>query len=151
MSVYQNSNQFAQTSMLGSPDLAFNFNTKSVQIDPASVATVLQVGQAVKLVAGASPTIRVDQAASADKIFGVIVAQLKKNVYVKGDTVEIACKGNVIYLESAAAISRGAVVENVPTGPTVQTKASGAALGFALDQASGAGQLIRVEIDPTAA
>lgn len=147
---YQNLNQFSQTPSLGSPDLAFNFNTKSVVINPSSVATKLQVGQGVKLIAGAAPTILVDQAAASDVAYGVIIASLKKNVYAKGDAVEIACKGNVIYLEAAAAISRGAAVELVPTGPTVQTKASGKQLGVALDQASGAGALIRVEIDPLA-
>lgn len=146
-----NQNQFAQTSVLGSPDLAFNFNTKSVQINPESVSTKLQVGQAVKLIAGNVPTILTDMADSTDIPFGVIVYNLKKNTYAAGDVVEVACRGNVIYLESAAAISRGATVENVPTGPTVQTKASGAGLGVALDQATGAGQLIRVEIDPSAA
>lgn len=152
MSVYQNSNQFAQTALLGAPDLAFNFNTKSVQIDPESVATGLQVGQAMKLVAGAVPTILVDQADSTDIPFGVIWYSPKKNTSLApGKTVEVACKGSVIYLESAAAITRGAAVENVPTGPTVQTKASGARLGYALDQATGAGQLIRVEVDPAAA
>ena len=148
MSSVQNLNQFTQTPGLGSPDLAFNFNTKSVQITPDSVSTKLQVGQAVKLIAGASPTIRVDMAASADAPFGVIIASLKKNTYAAGDTVEVACRGNVIYLEAVAAINRGAEVENVPTGPTVQTKAAGARLGIALDQASGAGQLIRIEINP---
>lgn len=151
MSTVQNLNQFAQTPGLGSPDLAYNFNTKSVQINPASVATKLQVGQGLKLIAGASPTIRVDQAAANEQVFGVIIASLKKNTYAAGDTVEVACRGNVVYLEAAAAINRGALVENVPTGPTVQTKASGAVLGVALDQASGPGVLIRVEIAPAAA
>ncbi len=143
-----NSNQFAQTPMLGSPDLAFNFNTKSVLLDPESVATKLQVGQAVKLVAGAVPQILVDQADSGDTPYGVIIFSMKKNTYTKGQTVEVACRGNVLYLEAAAAVTRGAAVENVPTGPTVQTQALGGRLGYALDQASGAGELIRVEIDP---
>jgi len=147
----QNLNQFTQTPSLGAPDLAFNFNTKSVMINPNSVATALQVGQAVKLIAGNTPTILVDQAANNEKPFGVIIAQLKKNTFVKGEVVEIAGSGNVIYLESAAAISRGADVENVPTavgGPQIQTKSAGNKIGTAIDQASGAGQLIRVEISP---
>ena len=148
---HQNQNQFAPTPTLGAPDLAFNFNTKSAIIDPESVATGLQVGQAMKLVAGAVPGLLVDQAAAGDKAFGVIIASLKKNVYKAGQAVEIACRGNVLYLEASAAISRGALVENDPTGPTVKTKSAGAVLGIALDQASGAGDLIRVEIDPAAA
>lgn len=150
---FQNLNQTFQTPLLGQPDLSYNFNTKSVVINPDSVATKLMVGQAVKLIAGASPVILVDQAASAEQPFGVILYQLKKNTYAAGNRIEIACKGNVIYLEAAAAITRGAIVENVPggTAPVVQTKASGARLGIALDQAAAAGDLIRIEIDPGAA
>lgn len=150
MSSYQKQNQFAQTPLLGQPDLSYSFNTKSVMIDPESVATKLQVGQALKLVAGATPMILADEAGSTDVPYGVIHAVNKKNVYTAGQVVEIACKGNVLYLEAAAAITRNAVVENVPGGPTVQPKASGARLGIALDQASGAGELIRIEIDPGA-
>lgn len=148
-----NQNQFAQTPTVGSPDLAFNFNTKSVLLNPDSVATKLMVGQAVKLIAGAVPVILVDQAGAAEQPYGVIIFSLKKNVYAAGNTVEVACKGNVIYLEAAAAIARGAAVENVPGGasPVVQTKAAGARLGFCLDQATAAGQIVRIEIDPAAA
>jgi len=154
MSIYQNPNQFSITPQLGSPDLAFNFNTKSVQINPNSIGA-FQVGTAVKLIAGAVPTILVDVAAGTEVIFGVIWSSLKKNVNLApGKYVEIACAGSVIYLEAAAAINRGALVEYVPAGtdgPEVQTKASGTTLGRALDQASGAGQLIRIEIQPGAA
>jgi hypothetical protein len=153
MSSSQYQNQFAQTPLLGQPDLSYSFNTKSVMIDPESVSTRLQVGQALKLVAGATPMILADECGSTTQPYGVIHSVNKKNVYTKGQVVEIACKGNVIYLEAAAAILRNAVVENVPAasgGPKVQTKASGARLGIALDQASGAGELIRIEIDPGA-
>jgi hypothetical protein len=145
---HQNPNQFSQTPNLGSPDLAYSFNTKSAIINPNSVATGLQVGQAMKLIAGNVPGLVVDQAAAGDVPYGIIANVLKKNTYSPGQAVELSCAGNVLYLESAAAIVRGALVENVPTGPTVQTKASGAVLGRALDQASGAGQLIRIEINP---
>jgi hypothetical protein len=153
MSVILNQNQFAITSQLGAPDLAYNFNTKTVQINPASIGT-FQVATAVKLIAGAVPSILVDVAAASDAIYGVIWNSLKKNVNLApGKFVEIACKGSVIYLEAAAAINRGALVEYVaagPDGPEVQTKALGTTLGRAIDQASGAGALIRVEIDPAA-
>lgn len=151
MSSFQKQNQFAQTPLLGQPDLSYSFNTKSVMIDPESVATALQVGQALKLVAGATPMILADQAGSTEQAYGVIASVNKKNTYKAGDVVEIACKGNVLYLEAAAPILRNAVVENVPAasgGPQIQTKASGARLGVAIDQASAAGDLIRVEIDP---
>lgn len=147
---HQNQNQFNQAPMLGSADLAFNFNTKSAIINPNSVAgSQLQVGQAMKLIAGNVPGLLVDVAAITDKPFGVIANVLKKNTYSAGQAVEIACKGNVLYLETSAAVARNAVVQNDPTGPTVSTLSGGnVAIGRALDQASGTGQLIRVEIDP---
>lgn len=153
MSVTLNPNQFSIQPQLGAPDLTFNFNTKTVQINPASVGT-FQVGTAVKLIAGAGPSILVDVAAASDNVYGVIWNSLKKNVNLApGKFVEIACAGSVIHLEAAAAVNRAALVEYVPAGtdgPEVQTKASGTALGRAIDQAAGAGTLIRIEIAPGA-
>jgi len=150
MSTYQNQNQFAQTSVLGKVDETVNPNIKSVRINPASVSTVLQVGQAFKLIAGAANEILVDVAAITEKSYGVLIYNLKKNVYAAGDVIGIGCRDTVISLEASAAISRGARVQLDSTGPTISTLTAGtnASIGVALDQASGAGQLIRVEIDP---
>lgn len=145
-----NPNQFAMAPVLGAADLAYSYNTKSAIINPNSVATVLQVGQAMKLVSGAVPGLVVDVAAATDVPFGVITNVLKKNTYSPGQAVELSCHGNVVYLETSAAVTRGSLVENDPTGPTVKTKNTGATLGRALDQATGSGQLIRVEIAPGA-
>jgi hypothetical protein len=146
-----NQNQFAQTSALGAVDLAFSFNTKSAVINPNSVSTnPIQAGTVVKLIPGAVPGLIVDVAAAGDKPYGVIVLSLKKNTYVAGDAVEIACKGDVIHLETSAAVNRNDLVQNDPTGPTIATKTTGATLGRALGQVSGTGMLIRVEIDPDA-
>ena len=147
-----NPNSFNQPILLGMADLAFNFNTKSAIINPNSTApaagTPIQVGQAVKLITGAVPGMIVDVAASTDRPYGVIANVLKKNTYSPGDAVEIACRGNVLYLETSAAISRNSPVQCDPTGPTVSTLTTGVGLGRALDQASGTGQLIRIEIEP---
>ena len=150
MSTYLNQNQFAQTPVLGQVDMTVNPNIKPVRINPASVATVLKSGQAFKLIAGAANEILVDVAAITDRAYGVSVYNLKKNTYAAGDVVEIACRDSVVYLESSAAISRGAKVQLDPTGPTISTLTAGtnAAIGTALDQASASGQLIRVEIYP---
>lgn len=151
MSTFQNQNQFRQTPVLGQVDATVNPNIKSVKIDPASVSTHLQVGQALKLVDTAGTEIIVDEAAVTDKCYGVIVYNPRKNVYAAGDTVEVACRGSVLYLEASAAIARGARVQNAPAGPTVSTLTSygtNCMIGITLDKPTGSGQLTRIEIDP---
>lgn len=149
MSTYQNSNQFTQTPVLGQLSMVPNPSLMSVKIDPSSVATKLQAGQAVKIVDVQANEIIVDQAAITDTKFGVIVYNPKKNVYAAGDTVEIAINGSVVFLEASAAIARGAKVQLDPTGPTVATLASlgtNTMVGVCLDKPTGSGQLTRVLI-----
>jgi len=153
MAVYQNQNQFSQTPVLGQVSFEVNPNIKAVKISPDSVSTKLQAGQAVRLIAGVSSEVLVDVPTSdtAGPVYGVIIYNPKKNLYSPGDTVEIACAGSVLYLESSAAINRGAKVSTTYAGPTVVTNAtSGKQItGIALDQSSDAGQLIRVEVTPS--
>lgn len=154
MSTYQNQNQFAQTPVLGQVDMTSAVNIKSVRINPASSSTVLTAGQFLKIVDVAGTEIVVDEAAVTEKSYGCIVYNPRKNTYLKGDIVEIACKGTVVYLEASAAIARGAKVQNTPAAPTVQTLASLATncqVGICLDKPTGAAELARVEIDPQAA
>ena len=149
MSTFQNQNQFAQTPVLGEVDLTKSYNVKSVKINPASVATVLQAGQVFKIVDIAGPEIIVDQCtALTDTPFGVAIYSPKKNVFVAGQTIEVACDGTVVYLESSAAAARGASVQLDSTGPTVATLVSptNGKVGFLLDKPTAAGQLVRVEI-----
>lgn len=151
MSTYQNQNQFAQTPVLGQVDMTVNPNIKSVKIDPASTSVKLQVGQAMKLVDTAGVEIIVDEAAITDQAYGVIIYNPRKNLYAAGDTVELACRGSVVYLEASAAIARGARVQNTPTGPTVSTLTAYAVncqIGISLDKPAAAATLTRVEIDP---
>ncbi len=151
MSTYQNQNQFAQTPVLGQVDMTSAINIKSVRIDPASSSTVLTAGQFVKIVDVAGTEIVVDEAAVTEKAYGCIVYNPRQNTYLKGDMVEIACKGTVVYLETSAAIARGAKVQNTPAAPTVQTLASLATncqVGICLDKPAAANVLTRVEVDP---
>jgi hypothetical protein len=151
VSTFQNQNQFAQTPVLGQLDFTVNPNIKSAKIDPASIATVLQAGQAMKLVDVAGTEVIVDVAAVTDKAYGVIPYNPRKNLYAAGDTIDLACKGSVVYLETSAAIARGAKVQLDPTGPTVATLTSLATncqIGQCLDKPTAANVLTRVEIDP---
>ncbi len=152
----QQSNQFGMSVIKGMPDQHINFNTKTVRIDPASVAAAntFQPGQAVKLVnkAGAKEII-VDVCASitGDVVYGVILYNLRKNVYVAGDIVEIACAGDVVYLEASAAIQTGTKVATTAATRKVATNstASNQITGIALEPAAADGDLIRVEITPS--
>jgi hypothetical protein len=152
MSTYQNQNQFKPTQVLGQLDLSINTNVKSVRIDPASVATVLTAGQAFKLVDTAGGVPIVDVAAITEKAYGICIHSSRKDTFVAGDYIDLACFGSVIYLEASAAIARGARVQNTVAGPTVALCVPGtnAQVGVVLDKATAAGQLVRVEVYPLA-
>ena len=125
---------------------------KPVRINPASVATVLTAGQAFKLSNVAGQEVIVDVAAITEVAYGVAIYNPRKNVFVAGDTIDLACEGSVIFLETTAAIARGAGVANTVAGPTVATvnTATQATLGVCLDKPTASGQLARIEIKPSA-
>lgn len=150
-----NQNQFAQTPILGQVSQLPNPNILVAQINPSTAATVITAGTAVKLITGAGVQILVDvcPAVTDGPVFGFIQFNMRKNTYVGGDTVEIACVNSVILLKSSAAIARGAnVSQTAPSAgndPLVTTSvATNFVAGQALDRATGANQLIRVLVNP---
>lgn len=152
MSTFLNQNQFAQTPVLGQVDFTVSPNIKSVKINPDTEATVLQSGQAFKIVDVSGPEIIVDVAAENELAYGVAIYNPKKNIFTAGQTIDLGCVGTVIYLEVSAAIARGASVALDPTGPTVATAnpATQAQIGECLDKPSAAATLARIEIRPVA-
>lgn len=141
-------NQFAQQSLVGVVDLRLPTGTISVQID-ASQATALYAGQAVKMVDSADGVPKVvGCSADADNVLGFINFDIKTKAFLAGSMCEISMAGNCMYLFATTAIARGAQVgSDVSTGGGVQalTGSSGACIvGWAVDKASAAGQLIRV-------
>lgn len=144
-----NQNQFLLAPQLGAVYQGSAPNTKSVRLNPSSVATVIVPGQAVKLIDSTAKEIVVDVISAGDVPYGVIQYNPKKSTYVKGDVIEIGCVGNVVWMETSAAIVRGARVVIDPTGPTIAT-ATAESVGVALEKASATGALIPVEIDPRA-
>lgn len=144
-------NQFAQAPYLGTVDQAFNYNTRAVQIDSSS-AGGLRPGQAVKVVNSQFGVPKVVEcAADTDEVFGFINYNFKNQAFNAYDRCEISQKGNVIYLTATNAIARGAQVQLDLTyvgGVAAKVGSSGANLvGTAYDEATGAGQLIRVTVD----
>lgn len=137
-------NQMAQTALKGALAAIFNPNTLPVMIDPAETNT-LYVGDFVKLVNSTGKNILVQKAAATDSPFGVIIFTQKKQSYVAGDAVEIACDMSVVTLEAGEAIDRGANVEYYPTGSKViDSNEVNPVCGIALDNAGASGDLIRV-------
>ena len=155
MSLYQNLVQFAPTPALGQPLKGPQPGTLPVRINPASVATGLQVGTPLYLIASSSPEIVVDlwTPTVGQPIFGVIPLNTKKNKYSAGDLIDLFTDGNILLLESTAAISRGALVTVGNTaatggcpGVTTTTTQGAAVLGQALTQTSAAQQLVAIKI-----
>lgn len=152
MATFQNQNQFAQTPLLGQIDLgAGPNNVISARIDPASTATAaqLQAGVAFKIVDVQANDIVIDVAAITESAFGVIVYNPRKNQYAVGDIVELACRGSVVYMETSAAIARGANVQAATATGLIATRATtNHRVGKMLDKPTAANVLARVLIDP---
>ena len=144
-----NQNQFAQTPILGQLDLDGGpENVISCLVDHAQ-ATPLVPGGFVKLAttAGGPPHV-LGVAADTDQSFGVCVYNLKDSSYPADSRVEVALFGSIIFLNSGEAITRGNSVEMVAATPGNVLVSDGVnpVVGFALDGATGANQLIRVYI-----
>lgn len=144
----QNPNQFAQSQLAGVVDMRFPYNTISVMID-SSQATPLYAGAAVKMVdsAGGVPKV-VGCAANSDEVQGFINFDIKTVQFVAGVPAEISMGGNVIFLWATGAIARGVQVSLDVTSMGGVRSAVGNTgdniVGWAMDKATAAGQLIRV-------
>lgn len=147
----QSQNQFAQSSLLGSVDMPYSFNTHPVQIDATQVGT-LYAGAPVKLVAnnnGGNLKV-IGCAANSDACIGFLNYDIKNVGWAAGQAAEMSMKGNVMYLYSTGAITQGAQVQLdvVNGGVATSTGSSGAEyVGWAYDGAAAAGALIRVYIE----
>lgn len=152
----QNMNLFNPLAIIGAIDLIPSPDVVGAQIDPASTAQYVQAGSPVKLKTGTSGAILVDaQTGPTDAaVFGVIPYNERKNLYAAGDIITVARGGTYMYMRSSAAITRGARVSitaaTVSSDPLVTTDATSGhfTVGIAVDEASAADQLIRVQISP---
>lgn len=154
----QQMNQFTNAAILGMVDQIPTPDVVSAQINPASAASSIQVGDPVKLITGTSGAILVDKGtgpADTVKVFGIIPYNERKNIYVAGDIIEVACGGSYVYCKTSAAVVRGTNVSTTGStttaDPTVATDVTSGhqITGVAIDEASGANQLIRVKITPS--
>lgn len=151
--VSQNLNQFKQTPMVGQLDWTVNNNVVPCRIlATSSGGALLVAGNAVKLVDSAGPVPIVDLVTGVtDTPWGVLVHNMKGDTFLAGQYVDVALQGSTIYLQTSAAIARGAKIQIDPTGPTVATLASppnNASLGYSVDKPAAANAVTRFYIQP---
>lgn len=142
-------NQFVQSVEKGLLDLRLNPNTISCEVHSSQVTPLLP-GQAVKIYddAGGVPKV-VACSVDTDKIFGIVALSIKDQSFPALSALEIASENNVIYMQSSAAIARGAKVMYVVSGEKIATSTNGkSVVGFAFDKATAADQFIRVYLQP---
>lgn len=143
----QSPNSFAQAPFLGQLDLKVGpTNVVSMQIDTTQ-ATALFAGTAVNVVNNGNgiPTV-IASAADTDSVAGFIVYDIKSASYPSGTRCEVAMAGTCIFLYATTAIARFAQVVLDLTSPGSVQAATGSdtVVGYAYDQATAYGQLIRV-------
>jgi len=145
-----NPNQFAMLAIVGTLDLRIGpTNVFAAQIDTTQ-ATSLYPGMPIKFVNNANgiPTV---VAAGTNTPNGYICYDQKTPAFTAGMRCEIASTGTCMWLYSTAAITRGTQVtldQYVPSGVHQVTGSSTLPIvGYAFDQATASGQLIRVVLN----
>ena len=141
-------NSFSQSTRLGQVDLATNPNIKSAVVASGGAAVVS--GDWVKLLSTSKKILTVEKCtANTDEALGVVIFN-PKDVNREGDeAIEVACAGSVIYLAAATTVNSGARVsiDVTRTGGINSTLRARKIVGYALDQASAVGDLVRVELN----
>lgn len=159
MALDQNINQFKQGRAVGDLDLNFfgGENVISCRYNPEDTSTnTLVAGETVKITdLGANDVVGVPivtkRTADTDTIFGTVIRSKKQASFAPGDIVEIAVQGAVMNLRAGAAINRGVKVSGVFGTPgNIAAVGTNAYLGYTLDKASAANDIVRVMIQADA-
>ena len=142
-------NVFAPTEEVkGRKVLPANTESFSGVID-ASVETAVAPATPMKIVATSSKLPHFAPAASdSDNIVGFLEWNVIRGNYVAGNPCQVSPDTNVMYMEASGAINAGVNVA-MDSYSNITIKAAGAGskvIGYALEAASAAGQLIRVKI-----
>ena len=143
----QFSNSFIQGKEKGEISLLELRNSINCIISSAETAT-LTPATAVKLKdeAGAQIVVEKVTSASADVFFGFIPYEIRTNEHVALDQIKVVGNEEVMIMEAAGAVARGATIEYIIASNKVQGITTGKKIGIALDKATADGDLIRVQI-----
>jgi hypothetical protein len=147
-------NVFAPTEEIkGRKVLPANTESFSGMID-ASVEGNVVPGTPMKIVATSAKLPHFAPATAEDKIVGFLEWNVIRSAYVAGTPCQVSPDTNVMYMEASGEINAGANVA-MDSFSNITIKAAAAAsgdtpadpvIGYALEAATAAGQLIRVKI-----
>lgn len=143
-------NQFTQAPVQGQLDLQSRMVTVSCQVsNNISSGATLAPGQAVKIDtanSGGIPKV-LPLTANTDAADGFVIYDLKDQSFGVDARVEVAMFGEVMYMTSGAAISRNQRVEvNYSANTVIPAAGLNPVVGWAFDDATASGQLIRIFI-----
>lgn len=141
-------NVFAPTEEIkGRKVLPANTESFSGIIDSSVEGSVVPATP-MKIVATSAKLPHFAPAGADDKIVGFLEWNVIRNAYKAGEPCQISPDTNVMYMEASAAVNAGAeVAMSSLSNITVATASSGdAVIGYALEAATAAGQLIRIKI-----
>lgn len=147
-------NVFAPTEEIkGRKDLPANTESFSGMID-ASVQGNVVPGTPMKIVATSAKLPHFAPATAEDKIVGFLEWNVIRSAYVAGTPCQVSPDTNVMYMEASGEINAGANVTMASfSNITIKTAAAASGdtpadpvIGYALEAATAAGQLIRVKI-----
>lgn len=139
-------NQFGLTDQIGET-MNVNPSTISVKLSKDMVGTV-KAGDALKWVAAEVGDLPImTNAVSADQTYAVVLFNAKKATYAAKDVVEVALAGSIVTMAANGAISRGALVSWNSVAAQAQSTTTNY-LGYSLDIASTAGDIISVFVQP---
>ena len=152
-----NPNSFKQQQAAGGIDLSAtpNGSVFTARYSPESAAGDILPGEGVLLVDlggtdfNGPPIVDKRTVNTTDPIWGTIIRQKKSQTQSPGDAVEVATLGAVGTFEASAAIARDGQVELIlgaSNEAIVAPLTTGVALGYSLDKATQAGELIRIKI-----
>lgn len=132
----------------GRLDLAANLDSYAGIVD-STQATPLKPGDPVTIVKTSSGLPHFTKVTPGSLIMGFVKWSAKKQEYAKGEAVEVSYSNDVMYMEAGAAVPAGSAVsitdlENVYVGALDASK--GSVIGYAMEQATAANELIRVRI-----
>lgn len=141
-------NVFAPTEEIkGRKVLPANTESFSGAIDSSVLGTVYPATP-VKIVATSAKLPHFAPASAGDTIVGFLEWNVIRNGYKANDLCQVSPDTNVMYMEAESAIDAGSLVKMADYDDvTIEAAAEAAgSIGYALESATAAGQLIRVKI-----
>lgn len=141
-------NQFAPTEEIkGRKDLKANLDAYSGVVDESQVTPLLP-GDPVAIVPNTTGLPRFKKAAAGEVIMGFVDWEPIRSSFEAGQICQVSYSNDVMYMESAAAVNAGVAVNitNLDDVLIGAQSGAGSVIGYTLESATAANQLVRVRI-----